>query len=116
VGFAKFWSSNSRTHRRSISRSQDKVGFRHTKDWDFRNPEDKELGHFGIGKLKVPKEVCGHGEKREFCHFAFQHFPSVVGLHRDSPTPETRSPLWLEQKGLINPWRGCSEYPEQIST
>jgi hypothetical protein len=28
---------------------------------DFRNPEDKEQGYFGVGNLKIMKEACGHG-------------------------------------------------------
>jgi hypothetical protein len=41
-------------------------GFWHTRVRDFRNPEDKELGYFGVGNPKVPKEACGHGEKWNF--------------------------------------------------
>jgi hypothetical protein len=36
-------------------------GFRHTGVQDFGNPEDKELGYFGVGNPEVPKEGCDHG-------------------------------------------------------
>jgi hypothetical protein len=49
-------------------------GFQHTGVHDFGNPEDKELGHFGVGNSEVPKEASGPREKWNFAILADRHF------------------------------------------
>jgi hypothetical protein len=71
----------------------------------------KELWHC-IENLQLTKPEIFHGLNKGF---TFQHLPRAVEIHRDSPTPETRSPLWLKQRVLINPWHGFSEDPAWIS-